>query len=108
MSPRFEIIEAKTRHCGQITRRLRAEHTLALSRTGARTHDELRQCFMDSATRRAWLIDGELSALGGVTGPLMSPYGYVWLAISEKARRYPIQIIQTARAQLSEIMLTKQ
>ena len=54
--------------------------------------------------RKAWLIDGKLSALGGVTGSKMSSTGFVWLALSSAAMKYPIQIVKTARAQLDEII----
>ncbi len=107
MTPRFEIIPAKPWHCGAMVRRLRAEHALAVARLGLDSHRELADRFGQSAFRRALLIDGHLEALGGVTGSLLSSEGYVWLALSARAARFPLALVRHARNQLDEIMVTK-
>ncbi len=104
MTARFEIIDAKPWHCGVMARVLRDEHKKVVERAGASAHRLLRECFDQSPFRRAWLIDGELAALGGVMGTIVSPSGTVWLALSQKATRYPIAIIKEARRQLAEIL----
>lgn len=103
--PTFQIIEARAHHCGQMARRLRIEHRAAIA--GINAHRELRDRFEASAFRRAWLIDGELAALGGVVGGALSTTGYIWLALSELALRYPVATVKEARRQLDEIMATK-
>lgn len=102
--PVFEIKEAKLQHCGQMIRMLRVEHYRAVAQLGINGHQELRNRFDASAFRRIWTIDGRLSALGGVTGSLLDATGYVWLAMSWEAARYPIQIVREARKQLGEIL----
>jgi hypothetical protein len=105
----FEIIEAKEHHCGQMARRIRWEHRIAVDRAGSgdRIHKELRSCFEQSSFCRAWLIDGKLAALGGVTDTALSSNGMVWLVLTEEAKRYPVQIVKEARCQLRQIMQTK-
>ena len=100
---KFEIIEGKERHCGQISRLLRIGHQEIIARLGVNTHRELRLRFDDSAFRKAWMIDGELGALGGVTGPLLAPSGHIWLAVSNKAMRYPIALVREVRRQIDEV-----
>ena len=100
-------IEAKPYHCGQMIRRLRSEHRAAIAATGIDAHRELRSRFEASGYRRACFADGELIAIGGVVGSLMSPAGYIWLAISEKARRFPVALIKELNKQLDEIMVLK-
>jgi hypothetical protein len=107
MTPRFEIIPAKPWHCGAMVRRLRTEHALAVARLGLDSHRELADRFGQSAFRRALLIDGQLEALGGVTGSLLSSEGYVWLALSGKAQGYPLLLVRQARKQLEQIMTIK-
>lgn len=107
MSPHFEIVEAKPWHCGQMLRILRAEHRNALAKIGSNPHAELRRQFAESSFRKAWLIDGKLAALGGVNGMMLSGWGFIWLVLSEQARRYPIAIVKEARRQLDEIMIAK-
>lgn len=105
--PDFTIIPAKPFHCGQMCRLLRHEHAQAIAMLGIDSHREMRRLFDTSSFTRAWLIDGKMAALGGVVGNLLSPYGFVWLALTEQARRYPLAIIKEARRQLDYIMTTK-
>ena len=107
MSPTFEIVEPKPWHVGQMIRRLRREHLHAIAALGVRGHHELRDRFDESMFRRAWLIDGQLAALGGVTGSALSVDGMVWLALSLEATRYPLAIVREARRQLDLITRTR-
>lgn len=102
----FRIIEAKPYHVGIMLRRMRAEHRAALESTGIKAHQELSRVFAASSFCRAWIIDGRLAALGGVSGMLASGIGYVWLVLSEDAMRFKLAIVKEARKQLAEIMST--
>jgi hypothetical protein len=104
---KYEVIEAKPFHCGQILRRLRHEHVQAIARVGAGAHRELRALFEESYIRRGWLIDGRLEALGGVSGSLASHYGFVWVALSQEATRHKFALVREAKRQLDNIMITK-
>lgn len=104
---RFEVIEARPHHCGNIVRRMRSEHRAAIARTGMDAHRELRGIFDVSMFRKAWLIDGRLAALGGVTGPALSPIGFVWVVMTNAALRYPIEIVKEISRQMQEIMTVK-
>lgn len=104
---RFEIITAKPWHCGAMVRRLRAEHREAVARTGMAAHRELRSMFEQSSFRRSLLIDGELSALGGVTGGLASATGFAWVVMTERATKYPLGITREIKRQLDAMMLTR-
>lgn len=103
----LEIVEARRHHCGVMARRMRHEHRAALIRLGADPHRELRACFDQSAFRKAWFIDGELAALGGVTGSTLATHGMIWLAVSERATRYPKAMIGEARRQIDTVMRAK-
>lgn len=107
MTPTFTIIPAKPWHCGAMVRRLRLEQRIAMLRLGVDSHRELFDRFGQSSYRRALLIDGRLEALGGVTGSALSDEGYVWLALSKKAARYPLALIHETRRQLDRVMQTR-
>ena len=104
----FKLADAKLHHCGALARKIRAPQAQGMASIGLRTHAELRLRFAESAYRRAWFIDGRLAALGGVTGPRLSTTGIVWLALSEECAKYPRQTALTARAQLAEILKTRE
>jgi hypothetical protein len=105
--PTFDLIDAKTWHCGQVIRILRREQKEAMAVIGVDSHYELRAAFDDSAYRRAWLIDGRLVGIGGVAGPMLSPFGMVWLALSNKATKYPLALVRLLRRELDHVMETK-
>jgi hypothetical protein len=105
--PKFEIVEAKAWHCGAMSRALRMEHQKAVAMIGFNSHREIRAAFDDSSFRKAWLIDGKLAAIGGVTGPALASSGFVWLAFTNAATKYPMAIIKEARRQIAEIMVVK-
>lgn len=107
MSPKFEIVEAKRYHCGQIARRLRPTHLEAFARVRLSPHHQIRFLFDHSDFRRSWLIDGEMGAMFGVVGPSMAPVGHVWLFISNRGANFPIAFIKETRRQLDEIMVMK-
>jgi hypothetical protein len=105
--PHFELIDARPYHCGQIVRRLRHDMHCAFFALGVDPHRELRTCFDVSYLRRAWLIDGKLAGLGGVFGGALSSAGYIWLALTQEATRYPVAMLKEARRQVAEIGATK-
>ncbi len=107
MTPRFEIVEGRRHHCGQMARAMRRGHLTLLALAGADPHKELRACFGQSAFCKAWTIDGRLAALGGVIGTLANGDGMVWLALSEAATRFPLAVIAEARQQLDALMVSK-
>jgi hypothetical protein len=100
----FEIVEARPHMCGKMARMLRGEHQRAAIRVGMDVHRSLRDIYMQSWYRKAWLLDGQLAGLGGVKGSMLSPAGFVWVALSERATRYPGAIVREARAQLDYLM----
>lgn len=103
----FQIIEAKPWHCGAIIRRLREEHQEAVAWLGINSHREIRDKFDASMYRRAWTIDGRLAGLGGVVGTAISAEGFVWLALTNEAARYPIAAGRMVLRQLDEVMAVK-
>lgn len=103
----FEITDAKPWHVGQMSRILRIEHQKALAVFGIEAHRELRQVFDQSIFTRAWLVDGKLGAIFGIVGSSLERSGFLWVAISELGKRYPVEIIKESRRQLAYIMSIK-
>ena len=104
---RFEIVEARLHHCGQMARLMRREQREAIARAGYDPHHELRSRFDSSSVCRALLIDGRLAALGGIVGTLLSPHGSVWVVLAEWASRaHPLTLARIAARQLDRIMQT--
>lgn len=105
--PTFEIVEGREFHCGQMARIIRRSHQTAMATLGMNAHRDMRAYFDDSSYRRALLIDGELAVVGGVRGPAISTEGLVWIAVAERATKYPRQLIGICRAQLEFVLTIK-
>ncbi len=103
----FKVTEMRAHHCGQIVRRLRAEHRDALMRVGRDAHLELRATFDASSYRRSWFVDGRLAAVGGVTGPSLAATAYAWMAITQEATRHPFALLREIRRELDAVMMVK-
>lgn len=105
---RFQIIEAKPFHCGQMSRILRYEQQRAIAQVGGGDiHRELREKYYESSFTRAWALDGRLAALAGVTGPTLSDEGIIWLCMSEAALKHPKEIIKECRQMLDDVSVLK-
>lgn len=103
----IDIIEARAHHCGQMSRHLRHEHQVRLMSMGLDAHRAMRQVFDASSWRRAGIMDGKLIGIGGVIGSDIAATGYVWMALTERAKAYPVLMTRTVRGLLDEIMLVK-
>jgi len=81
------VVDAKTWHCGQMVRQLRAEDRDGALACGVDAHHELRRRLDASAIARAVLIDGRLAALGGLIGTILARESWVWLVVAPWAIR---------------------
>ena len=99
--PRFSTIPAKHAHCAAITCSMRGDHFEAILGLGHDPYRELVQAFNETPHPTAWLIDGELAALGGIAGPpLLCPIGVAWLVVAEHAVRFSRALVKELRHQL--------
>ena len=62
---RYETIPAKRSHCAQIACLARDDQREAIIALGLDPYRELVQAFDETPHPMAWLIDGELAAMGG-------------------------------------------
>lgn len=103
----YSIIEGKRWHCGQIVRQMAPEQLKMFEAVFGNAHRALSKIFSTSFICRAGLIDGELVALWGLQGTIAGSDGFIWLAVSEKAKHHKFAMVREAKRQLAEIMETK-
>ena len=107
MMPEFQIVEAKRHHLGIMARRLRGEHRAAMIGLGMNIHRDMTTAFEHSCYRKAWLIDGDLAAIGGVMGSALASSGFVWLALSDGAAKFPFAVAREIRRQINTAFQTR-
>lgn len=103
----LEIREARVYHVGRLVRRLRAEHLNAWAEIGSNPHHELREAYAKSYLCRTAFLEGEIFAMWGCVGTILSSRGIVWLAISKLAERHPLLLVKETWRQLDDMMITK-
>ena len=66
--------------------------------------EALRTSYRHAILRRTALIDGEIAAMWGLGGAMLSDNGTPWLMTSKLVERVPVTFVKTARAQLGEML----
>lgn len=88
------IVSAKRWHCDVIATQLRLETVAGLERMGLTPSDVMRRFFDESYKCFTLMIESEPAVMTGVTGSLLSPEGFVWAAVTDRATRYPVTVVR--------------
>jgi hypothetical protein len=100
--PHFETTPGKRLHCSKIACLMRDDHREAIIALGLDPYRELVQAFDQTPAPAAWLINGELAALGGIAGPPgICPLGVAWLMVAENAVRFSCALARAVKHQLN-------
>jgi hypothetical protein len=103
---RYTLTECRRHHCGQMARRMRAANRVAMIAAGCDPHLEIVRRYYESSYRRAWLIDGQLGAIGGVSGTLAASDGYIWMVVAEIATCHALALARMTLGVLAEVSVT--
>ena len=103
----IEVVEAKRHHCGAMARRMRKVHLDILASGGVSAHRELVWVFGQSSFRRSVFFEGEIVAMGGITGSWLATHGVAWLVLAEEFRNHPVTIVRHAVRLLKQEMRTR-
>lgn len=64
----------------------------------------IRASYRDAILRRSYLVDGELAAMSGLCGALLSDIGQPYLMTTPAAERAKVSFLRLARAAVDEMM----
>jgi len=106
-TPRYQIIEARHEHVWRLAGCLRDEDRAFAAAAGFAPRDLLFRMWRDSPYRRVAIIDGQVAALWGCYGMLLSPVGEAWLMTGPEIERLPIAFVREARRELAAILESK-
>ncbi len=97
-----QIMPAQRKHAGAVAAYLPEPQRRVINARGHDPRRVLRQRIIGSD---AWvaLIDGETAAVWGVEGTLLAPSAYVWLAVTPRAKKLPVLMVRTAKAELAKL-----
>lgn len=104
---KIEIVNAKRYHCGHMARLMRVEHHAALLRMQVPIHREIRRTFDLSFYRRSAFLDGDLAAMWGLEGSMLSSAARVWLVLSQHVLKHPTLILRHAAREIERMAATR-
>lgn len=102
-----QIIEAAPKHISAVARRLRQEEIDEVAGAGETARHFMYRLWKKSGYRRAGFVDGEIAAVWGCAGMLLSPTAEVWLFTTPVIDKNPMVFIKTARAEIAKMLETR-
>lgn len=98
---KLEIVTATLDHVRQLAKTIRHKDKLEAERLGLEPHKGLFVAYRKSLFRKAAILDGEVIAMWGVAGTVLSPIGQPWLITGEGLNR--LSPIRFARIYKNEV-----
>lgn len=82
-----QIVDALPWHVGKLKENLRPEDAAELLRLGMSIDRALWRSYKESIVRKTAFVDGQVAAMWGVRGDIMSRSGMVWLLTSPQVNQ---------------------
>lgn len=103
MSDLYAIIPGSIRHVKPLARTLRPAACMTLQAFGQDPRKSLQRAFIGSHYSRTAIVGIEPIAMWGIQGPVLSDSAIAWLALSDKAAKWPLAIVRRARQELAQM-----
>ncbi len=84
--------------------RLRERDRREVIALGVTPRQALRGNFRDAVLRQTYLVDGEIAAMSGLCGAMLSDIGHPYLMTSPAAERAPVSFLRCARAAVKDML----
>jgi len=66
--------------------------------------DAIRRSYRDAILRRTYLVDGEIAAMSGLCGAMLSDIGEPYLMTTAQAEKIPVSFLRHARSTVAEML----
>lgn len=100
----YRIVDAERWHVGMLDKKLRAEDVAEAISLGLKTKSALWKSFRSSVLRKTAFVDGEIAAMWGMGGNLLSDEGRPWLATAAPVEKVPIAYVKIGKMAVSEML----
>lgn len=105
MPNRVIVVPSRIEDVYRVAKALRAEDRAEIAAHGdVEARRLLRYNFVNSIMRRTYFVDGEIAAMTGLGGGLLSEVGQPYLVTTPVAARVPVSLIKYARANVLEML----
>jgi hypothetical protein len=72
---------------------------------GLDPREAIRRCYRHAIQRKTYLVDGEIAAMSGLCGALLSDIGEPYLMTTASAAKMPVSFVRHARAAVAEMLI---
>jgi hypothetical protein len=104
MLARCLILPSKIEDVYRMAGRLRSDDEAEITSFGLNPREALRTSFRHAILRRTAFVDGEIAAMWGLGGAMLSDSGNPWLMTTPVVERVPVTFFKVGRAQLAEML----
>jgi hypothetical protein len=104
MPARCLIVPAKIEDVYRIAGNLRSEDAAEITGFGLDARTALRTSFRHAILRKTAFVDGEIAAMWGLGGAMLSDSGTPWLMTTPVVERVPVTFLKVGRAELGEML----
>ena len=101
---RLRIVPAEERHCRALAANLRPGDRAEVQAAGMSSIRAVAQSFRGGLLMRTAFVDGEIAAMWGLGGTLISDVGHPWLLTAPPAARLPLAFVKNARRELAAML----
>jgi hypothetical protein len=98
------IVPSKIEDVYRVADHLRAEDAAEIAAFGLNPREALRNSYRHAILRRTAFVDGEIAAMWGLGGAMLSDCGNPWLMTTPAVERVPVTFLKVGRAQLDEML----
>ncbi len=104
---KVRIREARLLHGKIISKRLRPEDEAEIRAVHGDPRLAIRRIILASPYRRVAYVDGEVAALWGCDGTLLSTEAHAWLVTTAAVEKVPLTFFREARRELREMLQSR-
>lgn len=105
MADRCLIVPSTIADVYRIANNLREEDAAEITGFGLNPREALRTSYRHGILRKTAFVDGEIAAMWGLGGAMLSNAGAPWLMTTPVVERVPVTFLKVGRAQLDEMLL---
>jgi len=101
---RVEVRHSEVADVYRLAAHLREGDAAEVEALGITPAMAIRQSYRDAILRRSYFVDGDLAAMSGLCGSLLSDIGEPYLLTTPVAERAKVSFVRHARAAVSEML----
>lgn len=100
----YQIVPSEISHVHWLAARLRSEDRREIECAGINPRVAIRDSFRNGVMRSTALVDGEIAAMWGLGGTLLSNVGQPWLLTTPVIERVPVTMVKVGREQVAAML----